>query len=224
VQEEAALRAGVAKHGLGAWEIIRKDLAFAVLRCGWRTLRGKMSAVCASFSSPKLSCLIHANFSTHRSHRTGVQLKDKFRKWVWANSLLGGITSPSLPPNSSLPNATAASSSFGISPMRSLEPSNQKAAGRGAVNTMRRVEVTGKGARSGKGAWDQKVQSRTCTCACDRMHVNRSMTRTPSASVLAGNEEGLQGLMGAQEQLAVGDSTPQLPGTDGADLQVRFMC
>jgi hypothetical protein len=32
-QEETALRAGVAKHGLGAWEIIRKDPAFSVLRC-----------------------------------------------------------------------------------------------------------------------------------------------------------------------------------------------
>lgn len=29
--EEDALRAGVKKHGLGAWEIIRKDPEFSVL-------------------------------------------------------------------------------------------------------------------------------------------------------------------------------------------------
>jgi hypothetical protein len=31
VEEEEALRQGVKKHGLGAWEIIRRDKAFAVL-------------------------------------------------------------------------------------------------------------------------------------------------------------------------------------------------
>ncbi len=29
--EEAALRKGVVKHGLGAWEVIRKDPEFSVL-------------------------------------------------------------------------------------------------------------------------------------------------------------------------------------------------
>jgi hypothetical protein len=30
---EDALKAGVKKHGLGAWEHIRKDPQFAILRC-----------------------------------------------------------------------------------------------------------------------------------------------------------------------------------------------
>lgn len=29
--EEATLKAGVTKHGLGAWEVIRKDPEFAML-------------------------------------------------------------------------------------------------------------------------------------------------------------------------------------------------
>ncbi|KAJ9521088.1 hypothetical protein QJQ45_022817, partial [Haematococcus lacustris] len=45
--EEEALRNGVKKHGLGAWEVIRKDPSFSVLE-----------------------------------HRSGVQLKDKFRNLV----------------------------------------------------------------------------------------------------------------------------------------------
>eukprot|EP00798_Chlamydomonas_sp_ICE-L_P010670 gene10670-12357_t len=46
-EEEDALRMGVVKHGLGAWEIVRKDPDFSLL-----------------------------------AHRSGVQLKDKFRNLV----------------------------------------------------------------------------------------------------------------------------------------------
>ena len=34
-EEEAALRDAVQKHGIGAWEKMRHDTAFKVLKCVW---------------------------------------------------------------------------------------------------------------------------------------------------------------------------------------------
>lgn len=65
VEEEAALRDGVKKHGLGAWEVIRKDPEFIVLECvGFgdsSCLKLSVCRVVCFASCTKLRCLPQSN-------------------------------------------------------------------------------------------------------------------------------------------------------------------
>jgi len=86
-EEEDALRMGVAKHGIGAWEIIRQDPAYrSLLMCapaGATAVSGMhMHCARACAAEQVTDKAVTRGALALRSDRTGVQLKDKWRNLV----------------------------------------------------------------------------------------------------------------------------------------------